>query len=132
MEHVSENITVCGVVERTVNRMDDLISRQAAIEAIKSLYPDKPKINFMDNFSNWEEKNKQYIECEQTISNLPSAQPTLYGYKIEHLALIARVMEKEGVSPDKAVETFQNIVGIVQMIADEQKEIIRKAVEQWT
>lgn len=66
------------------------------------------------------------------IKEMPSAQPTLYGYKIEHLVLIARVMEKEGVSPEEAVKTFQNIVEIVQMIADEQKEIIRKAVEQWT
>lgn len=55
--------------------MDDTIPRRSAIEAIKSLYPDKPKINFMDNFSNWGKKNKQYIECEQVIGNLPSAQP---------------------------------------------------------
>lgn len=106
--------------------MDDLISRQTAIDAIlhnQEVYSnnfgddpiDKYTIAIIDNDA-------------QTIAQLPSAQPTLYGYKIEHLALIARVMEKEGVSPEKAVETFQNIVGIVQMIADEQKEIIRKAV----
>ena len=74
----------------------------------------------------------EYKETIGFLKELPSAQPELYGYKIEHLALIARVMEKEGVSPKKAVETFANICGIVQMVFDEQKEIIKKAVKEWT
>lgn len=56
---------------------------------------------------------------------------TLYGYQIEHLALIARVMEKEGVTPEKAVETFGDISRIVQIIVEEQMEIIKRAVEKW-
>lgn len=94
---------------------NDLISRQAAI----------------DEFYKCPNGTWTTLDVMNRLSNQPSAQPTLYGYKIEHLAMIARVMEKEGVSPEKAVETFQDIVGIVQMIADEQKEIFRKAVEQW-
>lgn len=95
--------------------MSDLIDRQAAIDEL-----------YKCPNGTW-----TTLDVMNHLSNLPSAQPTLYGYKIEHLAMIARVMEKEGVSPEKAVETFQDIGGIVQMIADEQKEIIRKAVEQW-
>ena len=65
------------------------------------------------------------------IDALPSVEPTLYGYEIEHLALIATVMRKNGVTAEKAVEAFENIVEVVQMIMNEQKDIIRKAVEQW-
>lgn len=55
--------------------MDDLISRQAAIEAIRNLYPDIPKINVCNSLNRWYEKNKQYIECEDAINKLPSVQP---------------------------------------------------------
>ena len=56
--------------------MDDQISRQAALIAIRNLYPDMPRVKFMDNISNWQKRNKQYIECENEIENLPSAQKT--------------------------------------------------------
>ena len=56
--------------------MIDLISRQAALIAIRNLYPDMPRVDFMDNISNWQKRNKQYIECENAIENLPSAQKT--------------------------------------------------------
>lgn len=71
--------------------MSDLISRQVAIGAIRILYPDMPKINFMDNISNWQKKNEKYIECENAIFALPSAEITyedVMAYcKPRHLAL---------------------------------------------
>lgn len=72
----------------------------------------------------------RYKMFENAIDSAPTIEPTLYGYNVEHLALIAAVMAKENVTPEKAVETFRNIGGILQMIMDEQKEIIQKAVEQ--
>ncbi len=47
-----------------------------AVEAeagIKMLFPDMPKIDFMDNVSNWRKKNKQYLECLDVIRSLPTA-----------------------------------------------------------
>ena len=55
--------------------MEDLISRQAAIAAIKNLYPGMPRVNFCYSQYKWREKNKEYIECEEIINKLPSAQP---------------------------------------------------------
>lgn len=110
--------------------MYDLISRQDAKVSVTRYF----EVHIRNQKSRRLKEHAEEI-CKDIcfgIDAWPSAQPTLYGYKIEHLALIAKVMEKEGVSPEKAVETFENIVGIVQMIADEQKEIIRKAAEQWT
>ena len=56
--------------------MDELISRQAAIEAIQNLYPGMPRFNVCSNvLDRWYKTNKQYIECEDAINKLPSVQP---------------------------------------------------------
>lgn len=53
--------------------MQDLISRQAAIELIHSLYPSAPIMRI--NRKRWEKKYKPYIEAEKALEQLPSAQP---------------------------------------------------------
>ena len=58
--------------------MTDIISRKAAIKAIGNLYPDMPKIEFLDNRSLWRQKYEQYINAQQTIRDLPSV-PVNYG-----------------------------------------------------
>ena len=47
-----------------------------AVEAearIKELFPDIPKIDFMDTVRNWREKNKQFLQCLGVIRSLPTA-----------------------------------------------------------
>lgn len=63
---------------------------------------------------------------------MPSAQPTLYGYNIEHLELIARVLQKEDLPPERVVEVLKDIGRIVAIVKDEFEETLRKAVEQCT
>ena len=53
--------------------MDDLISRQAAIELIHSLYPSAPIMRM--NRKRWKKKYKPYIEAEKALEMLPSAEP---------------------------------------------------------
>lgn len=53
--------------------MSDLISRQAALVFIQSLYPGIPLAPF--NKKKWREKYKQYIEVEIGLTNLPSVEP---------------------------------------------------------
>lgn len=119
---------------------NDLISRQAAVEApeefIKDCNPEhfvwhQKFIEYMDNaeigsFGNWQFANgfnMGLTAAQVAIKRLPSAQPTLYGYKIEHLAYIARVMQKEGVTAEYAVRTFDDMSRILKMIIDEAREI---------
>ena len=97
--------------------MSDLIDRQAAIDAVSEACGELRGV---------------FGRCEDAIKTIPSEQQSLYGYRIEHLALIARVMQKENVTPEKAIKCFEDIVKIVQMIMDEQKEIIKREVEKWT
>ena len=90
----------------------DLISRQAAIDALCHV----------------DEYNGRSVEA---IRNLPSAQLTLYGYNIEHLELIARILQKEDLPPERIVEALTDIGRIVEIVNGESEEALRKAVEQW-
>lgn len=62
------------------------------------------------------------------MKELPSAQPTLYGYEIEHLAYIARVMQKEGVTAEYAVRTFDDMSRALRMIIEEVQERVEKSL----
>ena len=64
------------------------------------------------------------------IDAMPSSQPTLYGYNIEHLELIARVLQKEDLPPERVADALKDIGRIVAMVTDEFEETLRKTVEQ--
>lgn len=66
------------------------------------------------------------------IEEQPTVEPTLYGYKIEHLALIARVMQKDGVTPEKAVQLFKDVQAIALRVIDEISGAVERAFEQVT
>lgn len=53
--------------------MQDLISRQAAIEIIQSMYPSMPRVPWMRK--NWQKQYEPYIRTENAIRELSSAQP---------------------------------------------------------
>ena len=55
--------------------MQDLISRQAAVELIHTLYPSAPIMR--RNRERWEERYKPYIEAEKALEQLPSAEPKI-------------------------------------------------------
>lgn len=64
------------------------------------------------------------------INEQPTVEPNLYGYKLEHLALIARVMQKDGVTPEKAVQTFKDVQTIALKVIDEIDDAVKRAFEQ--
>ena len=106
--------------------MDDLISRQAAIDAMTECYwsimgDEPPKLD---------EKTALYVDLKQAVKRLPTAEPTLYGYKIEHLAYIATVMEKEGVTAEYAVRTFDDIGRVVKMLIEEVQAKVEEALNE--
>lgn len=130
---------------KTGETCTDCISRQAAIDALREVYEyeyptasggfdeyaTKLVPNTLKNLPSAQPETCPYWDRESNFCALhrPSAHPTLYGYSIEHLALIATIMQKENVTPEKAIECFKDIQRIVQMVLDEQQEMIRKAVE---
>lgn len=68
--------------------------------------------------------------CVDFLRSAPTVEPTLYGYNIEHLALIARVMQKEGVTPERAVQIFGDVQAVTKMVIDEINGIVERTFEQ--
>ena len=106
---------------------DSLISRQAAIDAVEHITSSMSVCVNSDECHGMKRMQRQAVI---ELTNLPSAQPTLYGYNIEHLELIARVLQKEDLPPERTVEALTDIGRIVAIVKDEVEEALRKAVEQ--
>lgn len=103
--------------------MRDLIDRQLAIDALERR-KDKTAKGEIGSFYN------TIVQHDiDAIVELPSAQPTLFGYNVEHLELIARVLQKENLPPEKVAEALTNISKIVAIVKDEFEETLREAVQ---
>lgn len=127
--------------------MSDLIRRQDAIDKVDSetvsTNPEHFKssekfIKFMDNadiasFGKWQWANgfnTALVAIGVQLKKLPSAQPdpTLYGYPIEHLVMIARVMAKENCTPEIVAQMLQNAGEIAKMVRDEMMEMLNESI----
>lgn len=67
---------------------------------------------------------------DERIKPLTYAPSTLHGYNIEHLELIARVLQKENLSPERVAEALTDIGRIVDIVRCEFEEALRKVVAQ--
>lgn len=103
--------------------VNDTISRQMAIDALT----DKNIIEHLDSVYD-SELHRFKRATERIIAQLPLVEPTLYGYKIEHLAYIARVMEKEGITAEQAVNSFDDLCMAVRLITEEVLQKVEEAV----
>ena len=121
IEALEQTKTNCSEIPNN----SDTISRQAAIDIFTELYGISAIGSVFDKYE-WKDI------CETTANELPSIQPTLYGYNIEHLEMIARVLQKEDLSPERVAEALANIGGIVAIVRDEFEETLRKAAEECT
>lgn len=101
--------------------MDDLISRQEAIDAVY-----KCTDIYINNLPVMVDKADAY----KALAELPAAQLTLYGYNIKHLDLIARVLQKENLPPDRITEALTDIGRVVAIVCDEFEKTLRRSVEQ--
>lgn len=96
----------------------DPISRQDAIDALSHMCS--------------EDENGITVSranVNSMLRALPSAQPTLYGYSVEHLILIARALQKENLTPERVAEALTDIGRVVAIVRDEFFDNLRKAVE---
>ena len=94
--------------------MNDLISRKEAIDTFYKC----PNIHWTT------------LDILAKIDELPSATPTLYGYPIEHLEMIARVMAKENCTPEAVAQMLQNAGEIAKIVRDEMMKMLKESVER--
>lgn len=121
LEGCCMDATARAIQGRKDRRMSDTISRQAAIDEI-----DEWIKAFREN--GHKESAADACLIQDGIIQLPSVEPTLYGYKIEHLAYIARVMEKEGITAEDAARTFSDLGRAVSWTIDEALQKMEEAV----
>lgn len=105
----------------------DTISRTAAITLANSLKDDLPDDERIADIVM--AHNEGILEYQTKLSLLPPAQPTLYGYNVEHLILIASVLQKENLPPERITEALTDIGSVVAIVRDEFVDNLRKAVE---
>ena len=116
--------------------MNDSISRETALKAIGEIYYalweiDIPSPTVPEYVEHHEQVQRVMALADKWIKELreaPDVQPTLYGYKIEHLAYIARVMQKEGITAEDAARTFSDIGYAVSMIRNEALQKMEEAI----
>lgn len=116
--------------------MTGLISRETALKAIEEICfalweIDIPSPTVPEYAEHHEQVQRVMALAEKwgrELRDAPDVQPTLYGYEIEHLAYIARVMEKEGLTAEEAVRTFGDMGRAVGMIIDETQRKIEEAI----
>ena len=101
--------------------MSDPIDRQAAIDTFEKELSAK---------YNRRELAIGFVGIKSILENLPSAQPTLDGYNIEHLVLIAKLLEKENLPPERVSDALTDIGRVVAIAEKEFEEMLRKAVKQ--
>lgn len=107
--------------------MDDLIRRKSILD----------KFQIVCNMCG-EARDSNGVRCRECyfesaidiVEDEPSAQPTLYGYNIEHLVMIARVLQKEDLPPERVAEALTDIGRIVSIVIDELEETLRREVDQ--
>lgn len=101
-----------------MNMNNDTIYRQETINTIKQ------HMNYVRSGS--DEYYLAHHHIIELIKIMPPAQSTLYGYKIEHLAYIAKVMEKEGITAEDAVRTFDDMSRVIMTFLDEAQQKAEK------
>ncbi len=113
----------------------DTIYRQAAIDAL-SLGKEMLSrvLDDMDVVGAEREKYSWGLGLIESnikdIEELPSANPTIYGYDIEHLRLIAEVLRRENLSPERVAEAITDMGKIYAIARDEFEQTLRRTVEQ--
>ena len=113
------------IVKDTNVPSNDCISRQAAIDtACKSC-------NITRDYHKCDGYSEGSLWCDEVVAlrALPSAQPTLYGYDIEHLKLIANVLQKENLPAERVTDALMDIGRIVAIVRNEFEETIKECIE---
>ena len=103
-----------ALLQDAINTAIDALSAEPTDEAVKE-YCRKRDLSLISN---------------DLFYKMSSTQPTLHGYSIEHLEMIARVLQKENLPPERVVESLTDMGRIVAIVRDEFEETLRKAVEQ--
>lgn len=100
--------------------MKDLIDRYNAIDAM------------CDNCDTKTAECARY-PCHRyaALEKLASEKISLCGYSIEHLVLIATLLQKENLPPERVSAAIADIKGIVSIVREEYEAQLQYSIERW-
>ena len=98
--------------------MNDLIRRQAAIEAFIEL----------PNCSNGYSDTYDKASIIEVLESLPSAQLKMYGYNIDHLMLIARALEEKNIPPEDVADVVKDMRLAWNFVLEEFESSLKKSL----
>lgn len=104
---------------------NDLIYRKAALDVLENA---ARQLNVSQPYHDG--LRAGYIDSARLILSLPASNPTLYGYDIRDLVLIASILQKEDLPPERVKEALTDISRIVTIIEDEFQDGLRRAFER--
>lgn len=61
------------------------------------------------------------------LSAQPTIEPTLYGYRLEHLEFVAAILQNKGVTEENLTDVLNSVDRIVGMILKEAEEKTMKS-----
>lgn len=56
------------------------------------------------------------------IEDCPPVEPSIYGYRLEHLAFVATILQNKGVTEENLTDVLNCVDCIVGMVLEEAKE----------
>lgn len=71
-----------------------------------------------------------YRAVNKLISQLPPLEPTLYGYKLNHLAFVAALLQNKGVTEENLADVLNSVDWIVGMVLEEQRKTMDEALKK--
>ena len=95
-----------------------LINRQEAIDAAIAA------VNEFDNSCNL---TRSDMIADAINNAAPSAPLTLFGYDIEHLAFIAKVMQEKDLAPEQVINLLKDNGYAVELVINSLKDSLHKA-----
>lgn len=99
----------------TYTYVGDMVSKEAVLDEIHKYM---------------EERDYTIGELHDRVCEMPPSQPTLYGYSIEFLAMVAEIMKKENVDPGEALQLFKSASYIAELVRAEWCESVQRQMEQ--
>lgn len=63
-----------------------------------------------------------YGNVSVMVENEPTIEPTLYGYKLDHLAFVAALLQNKGITEENLADVLNSVDWIVGMILNKAKE----------
>lgn len=119
--------------------MLDLIDREVAMDAVmewlkkaqKPLNRSKYNEGEIDAYSTILTELKNIPPYKMININYSAVKhQTIYGYSIQHLILIANILQKENLPPERVVEALTDIGRIIAIVNDEFEESLRRSLNE--